>query len=174
MPLFFIDKDAGCVLDQPPHAHGSSQVGDKESSEDEFEISAPDTKIDNKKNKSDIPKHKRYQLELASEIDTGLNMESYLTMGETIVGPRGSGKAPSVTQLHLDDAPNNELMSRSVLTPGVSKHQQVQTYEESLRKQRKQRKAEREKTKGKGWFGMRAPEMTEELKNERKGLVWNA
>ncbi|CAC5362675.1 rRNA-processing protein fcf2,Deoxynucleotidyltransferase terminal-interacting protein 2 [Mytilus coruscus] len=60
----------------------------------------------------------------------------------------------------------DEVMKKSVLTPDFEKQFSLTPYEESVRQQKKQRRKEREKTKGKNWYNMEAPEMTEEKKND--------
>lgn len=60
----------------------------------------------------------------------------------------------------------DEIMKKSVITPDFEKQFSLTPYEESVRQQKKQRRKEREKTKGKNWFNMAAPEMTEEKKND--------
>ncbi|XP_061192707.1 deoxynucleotidyltransferase terminal-interacting protein 2-like [Saccostrea echinata] len=57
-----------------------------------------------------------------------------------------------------------EIMKKSIIKPDFEKQDSLEPYEESLRKLKQKRKKEREMTKGKGWFGMRAPEMTDEAK----------
>ena len=45
---------------------------------------------------------------------------------------------------------------------------------ESKYKLQKKRRQERQKTAGDGWFGMKAPELTDELKNDLKALKMRA
>ncbi|CAH0722253.1 unnamed protein product, partial [Brenthis ino] len=61
-------------------------------------------------------------------------------------------------------------MKKSVLVPGLEKEHRLPKYDVSDRKLRAMRKKEREKTKGPGWFNMKAPEMTPELKNDLQVL----
>jgi len=58
------------------------------------------------------------------------------------------------------------IRTKSVLTTDFEKKDNVQPYEKGLRQQRRQRRVEREKTKGANWFGLTATEMTEEKKND--------
>lgn len=57
-----------------------------------------------------------------------------------------------------------ELMKKSVITPDFEKQDSLEPYEEGRRKQKLKRKKEKAMTKGKGWFDMKAPEMTDEAK----------
>ncbi|XP_063245166.1 deoxynucleotidyltransferase terminal-interacting protein 2 [Bacillus rossius redtenbacheri] len=73
---------------------------------------------------------------------------------------------------HLDKNSNSvdEIMKKSVITPGLEKCEAVPMAETSKRKLSKLRKLERERTKGSKWFNMPAPEMTEELKHDLQVL----
>ncbi|CAK1548141.1 unnamed protein product [Leptosia nina] len=57
-------------------------------------------------------------------------------------------------------------MQRSVLKPGIEQEHTLPKYNLSDKTLRKLRKAERLKTKGRGWFNMAAPELTPELKRD--------
>lgn len=63
-----------------------------------------------------------------------------------------------------------KILEKSVITPDFENLHSVPPYEVSQRKLKIQRKLEREKTKGKGWFGMPATEKTEEIENDLKVL----
>lgn len=65
-----------------------------------------------------------------------------------------------------DVADLDEVMKKSVITPDFEKQFTQKPYEESVRQQKKQRRKEKAKTKGNGWYNMEAPEMTEEKKND--------
>uniref|UniRef100_A0A182NUM7 Fcf2 domain-containing protein n=1 Tax=Anopheles dirus TaxID=7168 RepID=A0A182NUM7_9DIPT len=57
-------------------------------------------------------------------------------------------------------------MSQAVLTPGIEKKEDIARLAMSDEAIRKLRRLERQKTKGKKWFHMSAPEVTPELQNE--------
>ncbi|KAK3588636.1 hypothetical protein CHS0354_038866 [Potamilus streckersoni] len=59
-----------------------------------------------------------------------------------------------------------EIMKKSVITDDFERKETIPPYEEGLRQMKKKRRLEREKTKGKNWFQMPAPEMTEERKHD--------
>ncbi|KAJ1520566.1 hypothetical protein ONE63_003678 [Megalurothrips usitatus] len=63
----------------------------------------------------------------------------------------------------------SKLLEKSVLQPGVEKLHSLPS-EEGRRQLAKKRKLEREKSAGKNWFNMKAPEMTEEMKNDLEVL----
>lgn len=60
----------------------------------------------------------------------------------------------------------DELLKKSVITPGFEKLESVPAYQESDRILQKKRKKERDRTKGSNWFNMPATEMTDELKSD--------
>ncbi|CAK1599444.1 unnamed protein product [Parnassius mnemosyne] len=61
-------------------------------------------------------------------------------------------------------------MQNSILQPGIEKLHRLPQYDASDKKLRALRKKEREKTKGPGWFNMKAPELNEELKTDLQVL----
>ncbi|KAF2884175.1 hypothetical protein ILUMI_22002 [Ignelater luminosus] len=65
----------------------------------------------------------------------------------------------------------NEILKKStVLAPGFEQLHTVPQYEVSEKRLQKQRRREREKTKGKKWYGLPATEMTEEIKHDLEVL----
>ncbi|XP_006108409.1 deoxynucleotidyltransferase terminal-interacting protein 2-like [Myotis lucifugus] len=65
-------------------------------------------------------------------------------------------------------------MQKAIITPDFEKNYCVPPYRESKHQLQKQRRKERQKTAGDGWFGMKAPELTDELKNDLKALKMRA
>ncbi|XP_046970489.1 deoxynucleotidyltransferase terminal-interacting protein 2 [Vanessa cardui] len=61
-------------------------------------------------------------------------------------------------------------MKKSVFQPGIEKAHRLPKYNVSEKRLKAMRKREREKTKGPGWFNMKAPEISEELKNDLQVL----
>ncbi|ENN81348.1 hypothetical protein YQE_02248, partial [Dendroctonus ponderosae] len=59
-----------------------------------------------------------------------------------------------------------KALSKAVVTPDFEQLASVPPYEVSKRKLLRERKKEKDKTKGTGWFGMPATEMTDEVKND--------
>ncbi|KAE8742567.1 hypothetical protein FOCC_FOCC011861 [Frankliniella occidentalis] len=90
----------------------------------------------------------------------------------------GGGSSSGITQTNKPTANalarqmNNpdKLLQKSVLQPGVEKLHSLPSYDEGRRQLLKQRKMEREKTAGRNWFNMKAPEITEEMKNDLEVL----
>lgn len=78
------------------------------------------------------------------------------------------------TLTQIKEKKKNELLQKSVITPDFEKNYCVPPYSESKHQIQKQRRKERQKTAGDGWFGMKAPELTDELKNDLKALKMRA
>nr|CAG4645896.1 EOG090X0GO7 [Lynceus sp. MCZ IZ 141354] len=60
----------------------------------------------------------------------------------------------------------DKLMEKSVLKPGIEKLDALPPYEESVRREKAQRKTDREKSKGKNWYDLPATELTEEKQRD--------
>ncbi|XP_048762551.2 deoxynucleotidyltransferase terminal-interacting protein 2-like [Ostrea edulis] len=79
-------------------------------------------------------------------------------------GTSSKKKKKEINQKSKPDSIVQEIMKKSVITPDFEKQDSLEPYEESLRKLKQKRRKERAQTKGKGWFGMTAPEMTDDAK----------
>ncbi|KAK3087259.1 hypothetical protein FSP39_003718 [Pinctada imbricata] len=121
-----------------------------------------------KRDKSKVTKKNSGELSSSIECDISIN-DGYIQRPGSQHGQGRKGKSQhSVTNIYKTR--DDEIMKKSVITPDFEKNFSVTPYHESLRQQKKQQKAEREKTKGKGWYNMPAPEMTEERKNDLQVL----
>ncbi|ELT97559.1 hypothetical protein CAPTEDRAFT_183521 [Capitella teleta] len=113
-------------------------------------------------------KSKDNQFSLASSLQTSEKLPgTYLKSLKSLVK---SKKKPTfddkVDQLLKSRSQDSEMMKKSVVTAALEKKSTIPPYEETLRQGKKKRREERSKTKGKDWFNMKAPEMTEEKKND--------
>uniref|UniRef100_A0A3Q4I8D1 Fcf2 pre-rRNA processing C-terminal domain-containing protein n=1 Tax=Neolamprologus brichardi TaxID=32507 RepID=A0A3Q4I8D1_NEOBR len=68
----------------------------------------------------------------------------------------------------------DEVMKKSVIGPDFEKKDAVPPYSESKHALKLKRRAEREKSTGDGWFNMKAPEITQELKGDLQVLKMRA
>ncbi|KAL8178290.1 UNVERIFIED_CONTAM: hypothetical protein K2H54_039498 [Gekko kuhli] len=111
-------------------------------------------------------------LSLSSSIDPGLNLKDlgglYINLDAGKQQPGSHGIVP------LKERKKDELLQKSTITPDFEKRECVPPLTESVYQLKKQRRAERAKTTGDGWFGMKAPEITEELKNDLQALKMRA
>ncbi|NXO67004.1 TDIF2 protein, partial [Phainopepla nitens] len=179
--LFVIDTEPGMSSSQNYYLDDVDQDSDAESKregderdkesdleEDEEELIDEDEKDED----DDLLKNKVNNLHLSSSIDPGLNIKKlgglYISFDAKNQKPRSSVIEP------LKEKKKDQLLQKSVITPDFERKECVPPYRESLHQLKKQRRAEREKTTGDGWFGMKAPEITSELKNDLKVLKMRA
>ncbi|XP_052093454.1 deoxynucleotidyltransferase terminal-interacting protein 2-like [Mytilus californianus] len=121
----------------------------------------PSTETDDKTEESsslDSNKAKKKVGSLSSSLQTKIQIS------DNYFQKTSDNKSKKKTRSNVADL--DEVMKKSVLTPDFEKQFSLTPYEESVRQQKKQRRKEREKTKGKNWYNMEAPEMTEEKKND--------
>uniref|UniRef100_A0A182P5W6 Fcf2 domain-containing protein n=1 Tax=Anopheles epiroticus TaxID=199890 RepID=A0A182P5W6_9DIPT len=81
----------------------------------------------------------------------------------------GSSKRSKLTNLADDDLCRTNVekeLKGAVLTPAIEKKEDIARLAMSDKTLRKLNKLERQKTKGKNWFGLSAPEITPELQND--------
>lgn len=182
--LFVIDTEPGMSssqkyylddVDQDSDAQSKHEGGeeDKESDleEDEEELIDEDGKDEDEKDEDDdLLKNKVDILHLSSSIDPGLNIKKLGGLYISFDAKTQKARSSVTGKLKKKD----QLLQKSVITPDFEKKECVPPYRESLHQLKKQRRAEREKTTGDGWFGMKAPEITSELKNDLKVLKMRA
>ncbi|NXY19915.1 TDIF2 protein, partial [Atrichornis clamosus] len=179
--LFVIDTEPGMSSSQNYYLDEVDQDSDAESKhegrekgkesdleEDEEELIDEDEKDDH----DDLLKNKGDVLCLSSSIDPGLNIKK---LGGLYISFDAKNQKPRSSVIEqLKEKKKDQLLQKSIITPDFEKKECVPPYRESRHQLKKQRRAEREKTTGDGWFGMKAPEITSELKNDLKVLKMRA
>ncbi|NWY42288.1 TDIF2 protein, partial [Sylvia atricapilla] len=180
--LFAIDTEPGMStsrkyylddVDQDSDAE-SKHEGDEKDKESDLEEDEEDLIDEDEKDEGDdLLKNKVDILHLSSSIDPGLNIKK---LGGLYISFDAKNQKPisSVTEPLKEKKKKDQLLQKSVITPDFERKECVPPYRESLHQLKKQRRAEREKTTGDGWFGMKAPEITSELKNDLKVLKMRA
>ncbi|NXC98150.1 TDIF2 protein, partial [Certhia familiaris] len=179
--LFVIDTEPGMSsnekyylddVDQGSDSESKHEGGEKDKESDLEEDEEELIDEDEKDEDNDLLKNKVDVLHLSSSIDPGLNIKKlgglYISFDAKNQKPRSSVIDP------LNEKKKDQLLQKSVITPDFERKECVPPYRESLHQLKKQRRAEREKTTGDGWFGMKAPEITGELKNDLKVLKMRA
>ncbi|NWU38282.1 TDIF2 protein, partial [Hylia prasina] len=173
--LFVIDTEPGMSSSQKYYLDDVGQDSDAESKheggekdkesdleEDEEELIDEDEKDED----DDLLKNKVDIVHLSSSIDPGLNIKKLGGLYISFDAKNQKRGSSVIEPLKKKD----QLLQKSVITPDFERKECVPPYRESLHQLKKQRRAEREKTTGDGWFGMKAPEITSELKNDLKVL----
>ncbi|CAM4717980.1 unnamed protein product [Leuciscus chuanchicus] len=160
--LFVIDTRPGL---QPKEQYYIDDEQTKEEDEDDFVDEEGDDDDDDDSKVLFAPK--KPLIQLSSSIDPGLKMKE---LGGLYISFDGNKPKNPFNSSQTQKNPNNqdELLKKSVIVPDFEKKDAVPPYKESKHAAKQKRKAEREKTSGDGWFNMKAPELTEELKNDLK------
>ncbi|NXT63902.1 TDIF2 protein, partial [Chaetops frenatus] len=179
--LFVIDTEPGMSssqkyylddVDQDSDAESKHEGGEKDKESDLEEDEEELIDEDEKNEDNDLLKNKVDILHLSSSIDPGLNIKK---LGGLYISFDAKNQKPRSSVIEqLKEKKKDQLLQKSVITPDFERKECVPPYRESLHQLKKQRRAEREKTTGDGWFGMKAPEITSELKNDLKVLKMRA
>ncbi|NXW57025.1 TDIF2 protein, partial [Eurystomus gularis] len=180
--LFVIDTKPGMSSSQKYYLDQLGQDSDAESEHEGSEKGEESSDLeetgeelideDEKDQDDDLLKNKVDVLHLSSSIDPGLNIKK---LGGLYISFDAKGqKSKSSVVKELKEKKKDQLLQNSIITPDFEKNECVPPFRESLHQLKKQRRAEREKTTGDGWFGMKAPEITSELKNDLKVLKMRA
>ncbi|NXP68472.1 TDIF2 protein, partial [Chloropsis cyanopogon] len=178
--LFVIDTEPGMSssqkyylddVDQDSDAKSKHEGGEKDKESDLEEDEEELIDEDEKDEDDDLLKNKVDVLHLSSSIDPGLNIKK---LGGLYISFDAKNQKPRSSVIEPLKKKKDQLLQKSVITPDFERKECVPPYRESLHQLKKQRRAEREKTTGDGWFGMKAPEITSELKNDLKVLKMRA
>ncbi|KAM3841540.1 deoxynucleotidyltransferase terminal-interacting protein 2 isoform 2-T2 [Vipera latastei] len=161
--LFVIDKTPG--LDSHKDYYFEEKQSEDSSEVEESEEEFMDEDEDELNTNSGL-------VSFSSSIDPGLNIKQF--GGLYINFDSGKQKSGSHEVAPLKEKKRDELLQKSIITPDFEKKECVPPLRQSVHQLKKQRRIERAKTAGDGWFGMKAPEMTEELKNDLKALKMRA
>ncbi|KAM3841541.1 deoxynucleotidyltransferase terminal-interacting protein 2 isoform 3-T4 [Vipera latastei] len=166
--LFVIDKTPG--LDSHKDYYFEEKQSEDSSEVEESEEEFMDEDEDELNTNSGFSFSSR--VSFSSSIDPGLNIKQF--GGLYINFDSGKQKSGSHEVAPLKEKKRDELLQKSIITPDFEKKECVPPLRQSVHQLKKQRRIERAKTAGDGWFGMKAPEMTEELKNDLKALKMRA
>ncbi|XP_075012415.1 deoxynucleotidyltransferase terminal-interacting protein 2 isoform X1 [Calonectris borealis] len=180
--LFVIDTEPGMSSSQKYYLDQVNQDSDAESKhegsekdEESSDLEETEEELideDEKDEDDDLLKNKIDVLHLSSSIDPGLNIKK---LGGLYISFDAKKQKPRSTVIkQLKEKKKDQFLQKSIITPDFEKKECVPPFRESLHQLKKQRRAEREKTTGDGWFGMKAPEITSELKNDLKVLKMRA
>ncbi|NXM77830.1 TDIF2 protein, partial [Serilophus lunatus] len=177
--LFVIDTEPGMSSNQKYYLDEIDQASDAESKHEgdekgeESDLEEEELIDEDEKDEDDdILKNKTDVLHLSSSIDPGLNIKK---LGGLYISFDAKKQKPRSTLIEqLKEKKKDQLLQKSIITPDFEKKECVPPFRESLHQLKKQRRAEREKTTGDGWFGMKAPEITSELRNDLKVLKMRA
>ncbi|XP_020329875.1 deoxynucleotidyltransferase terminal-interacting protein 2 [Oncorhynchus kisutch] len=169
--LFVIDTRPGLQSDEHYYVdekeEGDTEAIEEAQDEEEFVDEEGD---DDDEDEQVLFTSRNPQLkELSSRIDPGLKVKELGGLYINFDGSKSKTVSNSLKKLK-EQKSQDELMKKSVIGPEFEKRDSVPPYRESKQAAKLKRKEERDKTTGAGWFNMRAPEMTEEIKGDLKAL----
>nr|XP_055023589.1 deoxynucleotidyltransferase terminal-interacting protein 2 [Misgurnus anguillicaudatus] len=160
--LFVIDTRPGLQPDEKYYVD-AKQIEDVD--EEEFVDEEED---DDDEDSEALFTPRRSLTQFSSTIDPGLKIKE---LGGLYITFDGSKSKHLSSGLKTQDKNKvDELLKKSVIDADFEKKDAAPPYKESKNAAKLKRKMEREKTTGDGWFNMKAPELTEELKNDLKVL----
>ncbi|XP_074044295.1 deoxynucleotidyltransferase terminal-interacting protein 2 [Macrotis lagotis] len=183
--LFVIDKTPGFssgknyyIEEEKTSEVASEQENDEEESEQEELIDEEENEeefIDEEFRDEDdlLSNTKSSLLKLSSSsIDPGLSIKQLGGLYINFNAEKMDFNKNALMQ--VKEKTKKELLQKTVITPDFEKKDCIPPFKESQFQLKKKRREERSKTAGDGWFGMKAPELTTELKNDLKALQMRA
>ncbi|XP_019936633.1 deoxynucleotidyltransferase terminal-interacting protein 2 [Paralichthys olivaceus] len=105
--------------------------------------------------------------DFSTRIDPGIKMKQ---LGGLYINFGGSSSSKPASTSSKEKKIQDEVMKKSVIGPEFEKMDAVPPYSESKQALKLKHRAEREKSTGDGWFNMKAPELTQELKGDLQVL----
>uniref|UniRef100_A0A3Q2NW43 Deoxynucleotidyltransferase, terminal, interacting protein 2 n=1 Tax=Fundulus heteroclitus TaxID=8078 RepID=A0A3Q2NW43_FUNHE len=165
--LFMIDTRPGQDADQQYYREeedAADTVAEQEDEDDEF-IDEDGDEDDDEDSKVLFLSRNPQLKELSSRIDPGLRVKE---LGGLYISFDGSKSKPVSSSLQKlkEKKSLDEVMKKSVIGPDFEKKHAVPPYSESKQALKLKRREERAKSTGDGWFNMKAPEISQELKGD--------
>ncbi|XP_051867806.1 deoxynucleotidyltransferase terminal-interacting protein 2 [Pristis pectinata] len=177
--LFVIDTQPGIDQDRKFYLDSSGKEDSEESEAEtgdrgeESEEGEEDDFIDeDEEEEDDILKTKSRLINSSSSIDTGLNLKELGGLYINFNADKGTNS--KVIKKLKDQNEKDELLTNSILTPEFEKKHSIPSLKVPERQLKKMRRKERAKTTGESWYNMKAPDLTDELKNDLRVLKMRA
>ncbi|XP_051849276.1 deoxynucleotidyltransferase terminal-interacting protein 2 isoform X1 [Antechinus flavipes] len=181
--FFIIDKTPGLSSDKNFYIEeekASEIASEQENEEEKEEVSEEEELIDQEEKEDEfideddlLSNTKSNLLKLSSSsIDPGLSIKQLGGLYINFNAEKMDFNKKALTQ--IKEKNKKELLQKTIITPDFEKKDCIPPYKESQFQLKKKRREERKKTAGDGWFGMKAPELTTELKNDLKALQMRA
>ncbi|CAL8268943.1 unnamed protein product [Arctogadus glacialis] len=165
--LFMIDTRPGQEADPQYLKEGGEDEDEDEEEDFVDEEGEDDDDDDDEYNRMLFYNRNPQTKECSTRIDPGLRVKE---LGGLYINFDGSKSKPVSNSLQnlKDPKIQDEAMKNSVLGPEFEKQSAAPPYNEAKRSLKLKRKEERDKSTGDGWFNMKAPELTPELKADLK------
>ncbi|XP_062855094.1 deoxynucleotidyltransferase terminal-interacting protein 2 isoform X2 [Trichomycterus rosablanca] len=174
--LFVIDTRPGLQSSEKYYIDTTQQekhdaVGDSKATVEEDEEFVDEEGDDDEDEDSKVlfTTRKPAMTTLSSSIDPGLKMKELGGLYISFDGTKPKSVSDNLKKLK-EQKNQDEVLKKSVIGADFEKKDAVPPYKESKHIAKMKRREERAKTTGEGWFNMKAPELTEELKNDLRVL----
>ncbi|XP_010973825.3 deoxynucleotidyltransferase terminal-interacting protein 2 [Camelus dromedarius] len=169
---FYLDEeDKASEVATEEEKEEEEEEEEEESEEEPSEHDSKDNEFSDEDNLLNSTKSKLLKL-TSSSIDPGLSIKQLGGLYINFNADKLQLNKRTLTQ--IKEKKKNELLQKAIITPDFEKNYCIPPYSESKHQLQKKRRQERQKTAGDGWFGMKAPELTDELKNDLKALKMRA
>ncbi|XP_075943999.1 deoxynucleotidyltransferase terminal-interacting protein 2 [Anarhichas minor] len=174
--LFMIDTRPGQEADEQYYKERPTEEEEKATKEDKVEQEEQDEEFVDEEGDDDdedaefLFSSRNPQLkEMSSRIDPGFRVKE---LGGLYINFDGSKSKPVSTSLRKlkEKKIQDAVMKKSVIGPEFEKKDALPPYSESKRAVKLKHRTERAKSTGDGWFNMKAPEITQELKGDLQVL----
>ncbi|XP_067892918.1 deoxynucleotidyltransferase terminal-interacting protein 2-like isoform X2 [Heterodontus francisci] len=177
-----IDQDRKYYLDLSEKEDSGESGEEKEDSGESGEETGDRDELDEEEkdddfideDEEDILKTKSSLIDLSSSIDPGLNLKELGGLYISFDLDKQGHNSKAFKKLKEQKKNDDELLANTILTPEFEKQECVPPLKESIRQLKKKRREERAKTTGDGWYNMKAPDLTDELKNDLRALKMRA
>ncbi|XP_039984358.1 deoxynucleotidyltransferase terminal-interacting protein 2 isoform X2 [Xiphias gladius] len=175
--LFMIDTRPGQAADEhyykerptDEQEEGKNREVEHEEQDEEFVDEEGDDDDDDEDAKILFSSRNPQLKELSSRIDPGIRVKELGGLYINFDGSKSKLVSSSLQKLK-EKKIQDEVMKKSVIGPDFEKKDAVPPYSESKQALKLKHRAEREKSTGDGWFNMKAPEISEELKGSLQVL----
>ncbi|KAI9520428.1 hypothetical protein NQZ68_017128 [Dissostichus eleginoides] len=177
--LFMIDTRPGQEVDElyykeklteeEEKTKKKKEGGEEQEEDEEFVDEEGDDDEDDMETEILFSSRNPHLKELSSRIDPGIRMKE---LGGLYINFDGGKSKPVSSSLQKvkEKKIQDEVMKKSVMGPDFEKNDVVPPYSESKKATKLKNRTEREKSTGDGWFNMKAPELTQELKADLQVL----
>ncbi|KAK5870238.1 hypothetical protein PBY51_024891 [Eleginops maclovinus] len=174
--LFMIDTRPGQEVDELYYKEKLTEEEEEKAKkeggveqDEEFEDEEGDDSDDDMDTEILFSTRNPHLKELSSRIDPGIRMKELGGLYINFDGGKSKPVSSSLQKLK-EKKIQDEVMKKSVMGTDFLKKDAVPPYSESKKASKLKHRTEREKSTGDGWFNMKAPELTQELKADLQVL----
>jgi len=157
------DMSTGFVIDRTSNLVTANKDPEQDQQAGESASSKKKRRRRKKKKDKEINKEAVDPMALSSSLQVGFDTSDIYV---NIHAEKQPKKPKEVSSIVSGSSEIEQFMKKSVISSDFEKQHTILPYQESVNQIKKQRRKEREQTKGRGWHDMKAKEMTESDKND--------